>query len=149
MSRLSSPRKYEPLIFKIYLYVMDTKSDGQTDRVLSTPFPQTLLVRVLLKRTTNRIISITIDDPTLMQRPPQIFKWFYLSYIKWTFNVLNNKCLISLIDFWIKKWWNMAAVPEQSFPIFFFLSFYVFFSWSPSHKCLQNDLGDHSNRIKH
>lgn len=74
MSRLSSPRKYEPPIFKIYLYVMDTKSDGQTDRVLSTPFPQTLLVRVLLKRTTNRIISITIDDPTLMQRPPQIFK---------------------------------------------------------------------------
>lgn len=124
MPRLSSPRKYEPLIFKIYLNVMDTKSDGQTDRVY--PSPQTLLVRVLLKRTTNRIISITIDDPTLMQRPPQIFKWFYLSYIKWTFNVLNNKCLISLIDFWIKKWWNMAAVPEQSFPIFFF-SFYVFF----------------------
>lgn len=119
-------------------------------RTECTPSPQTLLVRVLLKRTTNRIISITIDDPTLMQRPPQIFKWFYLSYIKWTFNVLNNKCLISLIDFWIKKWWNMAAVPEQSFPIFFFLSFYVFFfSWSPSHKCLQNDLGDHSNRIKH
>lgn len=127
MSRLSSPRKYEPLIFKIYLYVMDTKSDGQTDRVLSTPFPQTLLVRVLLKRTTNRIISIKIDDPTLMQRPPQIFKWFYLPYINWNFNVLNNKCLISLIDFWIKKWWNMAAVPEQSFPIFFFFSFYVFF----------------------
>lgn len=96
-------------------------------RTECTPSPQTLLVRVLLKRTTNRIISITIDDPTLMQRPPQIFKWFYLSYIKWTFNVLNNKCLISLIDFWIKKWWNMAAVPEQSFPIFFFFSFYVFF----------------------
>lgn len=124
---------------------------SRTGRRTEYPLPpQTLLVRVLLKRTTNRIISITIDDPTLMQRPPQIFKWFYLSYIKWTFNVLNNKCLISLIDFWIKKWWNMAAVPEQSFPIFFFLSFYVFFfSWSPSHKCLQNDLGDHSNRIKH
>lgn len=100
------------------------RADGHST---GPPPPQTLLVRVLLKRTTNRIISITIDEPTLMQRPPQIFKWFYLSYIKWTFNVLNNKCLISLIDFWIKKWWNMAAVPEQSFPIFFFFSFYVFF----------------------
>lgn len=139
MSRPSSPRKYEPLIFK---------TDGQTDRVPPPP-PKLCWLELLLNRTTNRIISITIDDPTLMQRPPQILKWFYLPYINWTFNVLNNKCLISLIDFWIKKWWNMAAVPEQSFPIFFFFSFYVFFSWSPSHKCLQNDLGDHSIRIKH
>lgn len=41
MPRLSSPRKYEPLIFKIYLYVMDTKSDGQTD-IVPAPLPPKL-----------------------------------------------------------------------------------------------------------